>query len=516
MGFASQDFTRDRWGRPLITPAKGGKPVAYTRISGYGSVLENQFGLTKWKLRTLLKGSLDRPDLRASAEARLHDDRHLDEIVDMMMEHAGASSAANIGTAIHDILAQLDSGEIRLESVPAQFRPYADGWQAALATHGYEVVPDLVERHLVNDRFKAAGSGDNFVRRISDGKLVALDKKTGKQIAKRPIAYMVQLYLYATAELYDVETGTRTPLDNVDRTQAIIAHLPAAGDGTCTLYSVNLHQTQEIAVLAQAVKIAEKEAPEVVAFGSPAPKETSRVDQPASDERVEWVKDKLRACLGYSDASATMTSNVWPSGIPGFKTDHRHTHRELNEIVTALEAVEKTFRLPFGPNDPEPLPTRLHAIDLVKEAFPSASVSDTSELMPADEIAEMREMFNLQPPEVRHLVGIITAEAKAANRSLSLDQHPSRKRYAAAKALLACAQFEEYDAVRAIVEHTLGATPDTLGQIFGDLDISDAEAIENTANAIGIGTLSFTFDKAGSMTVAKPKTTKKPKETKKP
>ena len=499
--FIQQDFTRDRWGRPLIVPAGGGKPQPYTRISGYGSVLENQFGLTKWKLRTLLKGSLDRPDLRASAESRLSDDRYLDEVVEMMMEHAGASSAANIGTAIHEMLAQLDAGLVTVETMPAQFQPFARGWQTALEAHGYTVDPQLIERHLVNDRFQAAGSGDNFVRRISDGKLVALDKKTGKAITKRPLAYMVQLYLYATADLYDVTTGERTPIDNVDTDEALIAHLPAAGDGTCTFYRVDLTGIREVAVLAQAVKRVEKTAPEVVALEA-TPTPVDPIDLPASAERVEWVKERLRICLGHNEAASQLTRNLWPDSIPGFKGTHRHTHAELNRIVVALERVEAEHHIPFGPNDPDWVVTEQHAVKLVKEAFPTATVSDDSEILPKPLVAEFKELVDGQPPEVKAVMKRITAEASAAKASMSLTQRPSAKRYGAARALLACCQFEEYQAVSAIVTHALGPQKGTLGKIFGNLSITDAEAVENTANAIGVGTLGVNFADDGTMTIA--------------
>ena len=51
------DFTRDRWGRPLIIPADGGKAIAYGRFSSHGSVLEDKFALEKWKIRNGLMRS---------------------------------------------------------------------------------------------------------------------------------------------------------------------------------------------------------------------------------------------------------------------------------------------------------------------------------------------------------------------------------------------------------------------------------------------------------------------------
>ena len=459
--FIQQDFTRDRWGRPLITPADGGKPVAYTRISGYGSVLENQFGLTKWKLRTLLKGSLDRPDLRAAAEAKLGDDRHLDDIVDRMMEHAGASSAANIGTAIHEILAQLDAGHITLQEMP-----------------------------------------DNFVRRISDGKLVALDKKTGKQIHARPLAYMVQLYLYATAVRYNVTTGERTQIGDVDTTEALIAHIPAAGDGRCDIYRVDLTAVRPIVELARAVKAVEKGAPQVVKLDTP-PAPVDPIDQPASQVRIEWVKDRLKVCLDYSEASATMTRHLWPHDVPGFKAKHHHTDRELNLILTALEAVEREHSLPFPVRDPDAAATEQHAIDLVQAAFPNAKPIDTTPMVPDEIVNDLAEMHRNLTPEATNIVSAIVAEANGAGCRLSLRERPSEQRVAAVLALFACAQFEDATIIRPILTHAL---PDhdagaSLGKLFGTFTITESRAVENTANAFEAGLLHLEETPTGTITL---------------
>ncbi len=58
-------WTRDRWGRPLVIPPGGGKPVPYGRPSGFGIVLEDRFGLNKWQTRMAVDGVIARPDLAA-------------------------------------------------------------------------------------------------------------------------------------------------------------------------------------------------------------------------------------------------------------------------------------------------------------------------------------------------------------------------------------------------------------------------------------------------------------------
>jgi hypothetical protein len=47
----SSDIKRDRWGRPLITPPDGGKPVPYTRVSTLAKALDDKTALMRWKQR---------------------------------------------------------------------------------------------------------------------------------------------------------------------------------------------------------------------------------------------------------------------------------------------------------------------------------------------------------------------------------------------------------------------------------------------------------------------------------
>ena len=60
-----EPVTRDRWGRPLIIPPDGGKPVAYTRVTTVAKTLEDEGGLSKWMMRMTALGLAQRPDLYA-------------------------------------------------------------------------------------------------------------------------------------------------------------------------------------------------------------------------------------------------------------------------------------------------------------------------------------------------------------------------------------------------------------------------------------------------------------------
>ena len=91
------DFTRDRWGRPLIIPADGGKAIAYGRFSSHGSVLEDKFALEKWKIRTSAIGLTKRSDLFAQlAACPPEDSKRIDEIMSQALEAGGGSVGANL------------------------------------------------------------------------------------------------------------------------------------------------------------------------------------------------------------------------------------------------------------------------------------------------------------------------------------------------------------------------------------------------------------------------------------
>ena len=95
------EIPRDRWGRPLIVPPDGGKPVPYVRWSTLSKALDDKTALTKWKCRQVAIGLGARPDLVAVAQSVKGDDRKLDEVVETAMTAAEAERAANIGTALH-------------------------------------------------------------------------------------------------------------------------------------------------------------------------------------------------------------------------------------------------------------------------------------------------------------------------------------------------------------------------------------------------------------------------------
>jgi len=492
------DFARDRWGRPLIAQPDGGT-IAYTRISGYGQVLENQFGLNKWKQRMALLGAIERPDLMQLATAAKGDDRRLDQIVEQMLDAGGASRAANTGTAIHDMLAQLDTGAISIDQVPDEFLAHARLWQDTITAHGFEIDSTLVECHLVNDRFQAAGSGDNFLR-DSNGVLYVADKKTGKTIGQRPLAYMVQLALYATSVLYDIETGERTPLD-CDPTKGYIVHLPASGK-TCDLYEVDLQAAIELAALAQQVRAAEKQARPVAKLShlptvaeKPAP--TAKAKKPTVAERRTWIEDRVRAILAQPNGAA-MLQLCWPADMPRLSSGHKHTNAQLDQIVVALDDAERGASVAFPAPDPANIAKTSPEAKREPRKAQGKQTKAPNEGSTVDQptLDALRSKIDSLLPDQRRTVMDWAKQAHEAGRSVSLQALPSQRRFEIARAMieLACTWDGDAEAVPAVIR-TITPMDTTIGATLGSLTIDQATSLVVHSAALSqYGTLSYNFD----------------------
>lgn len=250
------DIPRDRWGRPLIVPEGGGKPVPYTRVSTLAKALDDKSSLTKWKQRQVVIGLGARPDLISMAKAVKGDDRKLDEIVETAMTAAESERAANIGTALHALSEQVDAGA-DLDTLPAEFRADLAAYRQALA--GLTIL--AAEMFVVTDEVQAAGTFDRLVR-LPDGRVVVADLKTGRHEPKYPHGATQQIAVYSRGHLYDAERGRvgHLPSLGVSQDTGLLIHLPA-GSGTCDLYLLDLTVGWSLAQVSVAVRDAFKAKP---------------------------------------------------------------------------------------------------------------------------------------------------------------------------------------------------------------------------------------------------------------
>ena len=248
---ATVEVPRDRYGRPLIQPAAGGKPVAYDRASSFGDVLEDKYHLSKWQQRMVAKGLTARPDLYLAASTTpLVEKSKLDRIAEQAIEAAGGTAKSTIGTSLHALTEYIDRGE-DLPPYPAEYAKDLDAYREITAR--FEHVH--IEQFMVCDQLKVAGTPDRLSRSafdtLHDGSMFVYDLKTNGN-ANFLDKYASQLAIYSRSVLYDPATGGRTPVD-LDQHVGWIVHMPQ-GEGRCDLYRVDLEAGWQAALLAAEVR----------------------------------------------------------------------------------------------------------------------------------------------------------------------------------------------------------------------------------------------------------------------
>ena len=77
-----QEIARDRYGRPLIVPKGGGKPVAYTRATTIANSLDDPSALTAWKMRMAAIGLTVRSDLLLAISAAQEDKMAINKYIE--------------------------------------------------------------------------------------------------------------------------------------------------------------------------------------------------------------------------------------------------------------------------------------------------------------------------------------------------------------------------------------------------------------------------------------------------
>jgi hypothetical protein len=235
---------RDRWGRPIIKTPEG-KTKAYTRCTTYVGALEDNYNLGLWQQRMVALGLAQRDDLLLAAAALTAENKDdLNKICEAAREAAAASAGATIGTALHKMCERLDRGEKFL--IPSAAKADIEAYKQTTKHLTWQRIEEL----LVNDTLEIAGTPDR-IGGVPGTKHRVYDIKTGS-ITYGIAKIAMQLAVYAHSQAYDVDLGTREPLD-IDLDVATIIHLPA-GEGRCELVDVDIAQGWEGVRLAGEVR----------------------------------------------------------------------------------------------------------------------------------------------------------------------------------------------------------------------------------------------------------------------
>lgn len=260
---------RDRWGRYLLPPLKGGgKDRGWTRATTFAKSISDTYVLSQWGARMAIKGLASRPDLYALTASTPLDDRDkLNGIVETCKEVAGAKASASLGTALHSFTEAADRGE----DVPSgPWDPEIKAYRELVTAFGLEFRPELIERIVIVERYGVAGTFDRIARltrplsfklpgrktavTLSAGSWVVVDLKTGRDLSYGMNEIAIQLGLYAEADaMWNRKDGTYEPMPEVSRDVALVIHLPV-GEGKAELIAVDIEQGRTAAKLCALVR----------------------------------------------------------------------------------------------------------------------------------------------------------------------------------------------------------------------------------------------------------------------
>lgn len=340
--FAAQadriEIKRDHLGRYLLPDPTTGQERSWQRTTTFIKLLANQYNINKWRLRMAAMGLAARPDLLALASSILDPEskdgkNDLNNLVDQAIEAAGASTGANLGTALHQLTEAVDLGHDVVAPTP-ELQAKIDDYRSTLERHNLEIIDNYIECVILNTDFDVGGTADRFVR-CPDGAVRVLDLKTSKTMDFGHAEFSMQLACYATAHgIYNGSDWDPMPAD-LDLSVGYVVHLPSQLDEPCVVYSADIDYGYRACVLA--VDVREVQRRKDLLRPLLTAQQTTIATPPADDERRLAV---LRRCRSLDVERKEQMRTQWPTDVPGLTGEHRHTDAELDAIESVLDLID--------------------------------------------------------------------------------------------------------------------------------------------------------------------------------
>jgi hypothetical protein len=487
---------RDRWGRYVIPNPETGKDQSWTRVTTFAKSIADTFGLTKWELRMSALGLARRPDLIAQAATVVDPDnpdakKLLDRVAADAKEAAGSSAKANLGNALHSFTEQVDLGQS--PTIPDPYAADVAAYRAAMQQAGVEVLPEHVEQIVIIPAVECAGTFDRLVR-IGGGYVIA-DLKTGRDLSYSWTEIAIQLACYAHAtHAYDPATGELTLMPTVNRSEALVMHLPV-GQARCTLYRVDIAAGWEAARLCREVREWRKRKDlagpislgTVTADGEGLAVSTEPVDPDTA--RLVRTLDAVRR-RPKDDPARQALARRWPADLP---TAPPWTPEQVNVGLLAVLNEE--------PYDPEPI-ERTPDLSKITDVTPATLVErapapwpiDEGDMVSDDDLAALRARIGNLGDWQKWRLHAWLAEGREQERPWdSTEAGMSARRWSIARAALRClvADFAEEEgadrdrmvraALTAVIDEDVQPTWRT-GAVLGSLTAEQAEQLAHLAD----------------------------------
>lgn len=241
------DVPRDGLRRYLL-PDIGGDPnitKGRTRVTTVAGTMENGFGLTIWRRRTVIRGMGLRPDLMARAGAADPLDPGYDKLLDSIeaaaFEAGGGSTGSNLGSAQHHVFDRYFGKGEKLDTIAEYFHADILAVERELAVKGIKLLPGYNER-VVYCRIYDRGGKIDAIAELDDGTFAILDWKTEKDPVEYPDGKTIQLAYYGNADgIMDYETHQYEAMPPVRRDIALVVWCrPGSGEAKVLRVPIDL------------------------------------------------------------------------------------------------------------------------------------------------------------------------------------------------------------------------------------------------------------------------------------
>jgi hypothetical protein len=495
-------------GPPLIIDPVSKVPVEYRRPSSF-TVKDRKF-LEDWQQQRVAVGvagdtGLARRLLQADASG---DTKKLRSLAKDAARLGGATAKADLGTAWHTELELSITHPARC--VPVEFAVGIAAIGEALRLAGLTVVPELVERMVVNDTLGVAGT---FDLAASDGEQVLIgDLKSGRvgsfDQAIQLATYASMEWLFTPGRADDGSEDVRVAMPKVSQTTGFILELDTE-KARCRLHWVDLEPAHR--ALGMLVELGRMERLDVFSIARPAviartellAKQAAVRDRhripPAdlvSDDWRGWAADRISKLIDLGQAD--LVAECWPAGVPTLKSGDPIWIYEGELIAAAIATAERNAGQPFPDIEPgaeyvstRPAPPARHRGGLVEGDL----VDDTA-------VLEANRGAARLTAAAKQWVGQVLDDAHRGGRPIKLSGpggRASTRRWLICKVLVDIAENEDDQLAWALLAR-VGVDLDsnmTLGRAFGSLTISEATRLGNLATALRAGQLVPYWDESG-------------------